>query len=56
MAEKQDGPWPLPVFTHADLNPFNILLRGDKVVGIIDWEFAGWYLHYWDTLPRGLVM
>lgn len=48
MVEMQDGPWPPPVFTHADLNPFNVLLRGDKVVGIIDWEFAGWYPHYWE--------
>lgn len=48
MADMQDGPWPIPVFTHADLNPFNILIRGEKVVGIIDWEFAGWYPHYWE--------
>ncbi|KAG9501957.1 hypothetical protein J7337_007664 [Fusarium musae] len=48
MATKQDGPWPLPVFTHGDLNPFNILVKGDQVVGIIDWEFAGWYPHYWE--------
>ncbi|KAF5547552.1 serine threonine kinase [Fusarium phyllophilum] len=36
MATKQDGSWPLPVFTHGDLNPFNIIVRGDQVVGIID--------------------
>ncbi|RSL83770.1 hypothetical protein CEP51_004304 [Fusarium floridanum] len=48
MAAKQDGPWPSPVFTHGDLNPFNILVRGDRVVGIIDWEFAGWYPCYWE--------
>ncbi|KAM4065193.1 phosphotransferase enzyme family protein [Hirsutella rhossiliensis] len=48
MAAKQDGPWPPPVFTHGDLNPFNILVRGDQVVGIIDWEFAGWYPYYWE--------
>lgn len=44
----QDGLWPPPVFTHADLNPFNILVRDDKVVAIIDWEFAGWYPNYWE--------
>ncbi|QKD61532.2 serine/threonine protein kinase [Fusarium oxysporum Fo47] len=38
----------MPVFTHGDLNPFNILVRGDQVVGIIDWEFAGWYPCYWE--------
>lgn len=48
MAAKQDGPWPPPVFTHGDLNPYNILVRGGKVVGLIDWEFSGWYPHYWE--------
>ncbi|KAI0542835.1 kinase-like protein [Xylaria digitata] len=48
MVAKQDGPWPPPVFTHGDLNPFNIFLRGSRVVGIIDWEFAGWYPSYWE--------
>ncbi|KAK2737298.1 hypothetical protein FQN57_000382 [Myotisia sp. PD_48] len=48
MVNRQDGPWPPPVFTHGDLNPFNILVRGDKVVGIIDWEFSGWYPSYWE--------
>ncbi|KAF4947165.1 hypothetical protein FGADI_10621 [Fusarium gaditjirri] len=48
MVIKQDGPWPQPVFTHGDLNPFNILVRGYQVVGIIDWEFAGWYPYYWE--------
>lgn len=44
---KQDGPWPAPVFTHCDLNPSNILVRGDQIVGIVDWEFSSWYPHYW---------
>lgn len=48
MVAMQDGPWPPPVFTHADINPFNILVRDDKVVAIIDWEFAGWYPDYWE--------
>ncbi|KAF5565910.1 serine threonine kinase [Fusarium napiforme] len=48
MITKQDGSWPPPVFTHGDLNPFNILVRGDQVVGIVDWEFAGWYPYYWE--------
>lgn len=48
MIAKQDAPWPAPVFTHGDLNAFNILLRGTQVVGIIDWEFAGWYPFYWE--------
>lgn len=48
MAAKQDGPWPQPMFTHGDLNPFNILVRGDRIVGVIDWEFSGWYPCYWE--------
>jgi tRNA A-37 threonylcarbamoyl transferase component Bud32 len=54
MAAKQDGPWQSPVFTHADLNTFNILVHGDDVVGIIDWEFSGWYPHYWEYTSNWL--
>jgi aminoglycoside phosphotransferase len=48
MISKQDGPWPQPNFTHGDLNPFNILVREGNIVGIIDWEFSGWYPNYWE--------
>ena len=48
MATMQDGQWPPSVFTHADLNPCNILVHGNKVVSIIDWEFSGWYPDYWE--------
>ncbi|KAL5331421.1 hypothetical protein ACEPPN_000951 [Leptodophora sp. 'Broadleaf-Isolate-01'] len=44
----QDGPWDAPVFTHGDLSSLNILARGDKIAGIIDWETAGWYPAYWE--------
>lgn len=37
-----------PVLTHGDLSSFNILVRNDKVVGIIDWETAGWLPYYWE--------
>jgi len=37
-----------PVLTHGDLSSFNVLLRDDKVVGIIDWETAGWLPYYWE--------
>ncbi|KAK4125673.1 hypothetical protein N657DRAFT_708637 [Parathielavia appendiculata] len=40
--------WLAPVFTHGDVNPFNILVCGNRATGIIDWEFAGWYPHYWE--------
>lgn len=48
MAAAQDKSWPPPVFTHADLNPFNILISGDRVVGLVDWELSGWYPNYWE--------
>jgi len=48
MIVKQDGGWPTLVFTHCDLNPSNILIRRDQIVGIIDWEFSGWYPPYWE--------
>ncbi|KAL2397745.1 hypothetical protein ABEF93_004202 [Exophiala dermatitidis] len=48
MIAMQDEPYPPLVFTHGDLNPFNILVRGAQLVGIVDWEFSGWYPHYWE--------
>lgn len=45
------------VFTHADLNPRNILVdqvvlsdgsRAWGITGIVDWENAGYYPEYWD--------
>jgi aminoglycoside phosphotransferase len=37
-----------PVLTHGDLSSLNILIRDDKVVGIIDWDTAGWLPYYWE--------
>lgn len=37
-----------PVLTHGDLSSFNVLLRDGKVVGIVDWENAGWLPYYWE--------
>lgn len=39
--------WPI-VFTHGDLSRLNILVQGDEVVGIVDWETAGCYPEYWE--------
>ncbi|KAH0443415.1 hypothetical protein CcaCcLH18_01096 [Colletotrichum camelliae] len=36
------------VFTHGDLSSLNVLVRGDDVVGVIDWETAGWLPSYWE--------
>ncbi|EPE33705.1 Protein kinase-like (PK-like) [Glarea lozoyensis ATCC 20868] len=48
MVAHQDREYPHPIFTHGDLHPQNILVRDDKIVGIIDWEFSGWYPNYWE--------
>lgn len=47
LIDFHSGHWPL-VFTHGDLSSLNILTRDDKVVGIIDWETAGWLPAYWE--------
>ena len=36
------------VFTHGDLKPHNILVKGGRITGFLDWESAGWYPDYWD--------
>jgi aminoglycoside phosphotransferase (APT) family kinase protein len=33
---------------HNDLQPSNIIVRNDQIVGIIDWEHAGWF--HWDDV------
>ncbi|KAF9518791.1 hypothetical protein BS47DRAFT_1375256 [Hydnum rufescens UP504] len=35
-------------FTHGDIAPRNIIVRGNKIVAILDWESAGWYPEYWE--------
>jgi aminoglycoside phosphotransferase len=47
IARQENTPSEL-VFTHGDLSSFNVLTSGDEIVGIIDWETAGWYPHYWE--------
>ncbi|CAI0646180.1 unnamed protein product [Colletotrichum noveboracense] len=36
------------VFTHGDLSSLNVLVRDDDVVGVIEWETAGWLPSYWE--------
>ncbi|KAK3695935.1 hypothetical protein LTR37_018230 [Vermiconidia calcicola] len=43
------------VFTHGDLSSLNILVRDDKVVGLVDWETAGWYPAYWEFTTASQV-
>ncbi len=47
LIKQQDGSWPL-VFTHGDLSSLNVLVHGGDIVGLIDWETAGWYPSYWE--------
>ncbi|WEW60771.1 hypothetical protein PRK78_006259 [Emydomyces testavorans] len=37
------------VFTHADIAPRNIMVdEKNRITGILDWEYAGWYPDYWE--------
>lgn len=36
------------MFTHADFNWHNILIRDGQIVALLDWESAGWYPEYWE--------
>lgn len=36
------------VFTHADLNMRNLLVKDGRISGIVDWENAGWFPEYWE--------
>ena len=39
QTERALRPWP-PVFTHGDLHAAHVLVRDDKVTGILDWSEA----------------
>ncbi|KIW14391.1 hypothetical protein PV08_07173 [Exophiala spinifera] len=36
------------VFTHGDLSLTNVVIREGQIVGVLDWETAGWYPEYWE--------
>lgn len=44
--------WPL-VFTHADLNMSNIMLSDDGALWIVDWETAGFFPPWLETIGIG---
>lgn len=46
LVSMQPQEWNGPTFTHGDLSSLNVLVRGDDIVGIIDWETAGWFPSY----------
>lgn len=35
-------------FTHADLNPNNILIEAGRLSGVVDFGCAGYYPEYWE--------
>jgi thiamine kinase-like enzyme len=39
-------------FSHGDLSAHNILVNGNDITGIIDWETSGWYPEYWEYARR----
>lgn len=48
MVDLQDGKAHKICFTHGDINSSNILVKGGKIVGLIDFEYAGFYPEYWE--------
>ncbi|CAK7230044.1 hypothetical protein SBRCBS47491_007453 [Sporothrix bragantina] len=48
MVELQEASDQLPVFTHGNLQPCNIIVSGRQVVSIIGWENAGFFPKYWE--------
>ncbi|KAG6855869.1 hypothetical protein H0H87_009823 [Tephrocybe sp. NHM501043] len=38
------------VFTHGDFAPRNIIMRGDIVAAIVDWEESGWLPEHWELV------
>jgi aminoglycoside phosphotransferase len=38
------------VFTHGDLAPRNIMVDGEEITGILDWETLGWYPDFWEFM------
>lgn len=48
MHREQEGRHLKTVFTHGDVSVSNILVKGGKVVGLIDFEMAGFYPEYWE--------
>jgi Phosphotransferase enzyme family len=43
------------VFTHGDIDLRNVMVKGDKVVALIDWEASGWFPAHWEYLKAHWV-
>ena len=48
MHKEHEGRHLKTVFTHGDVSVSNVLVKGGKVVGVIDFEMAGFYPEYWE--------
>lgn len=38
------------VFTHGDLTQHNIIVKDNKITGLVDWEYAGCHPEYWEYI------
>lgn len=36
------------ILTHNDLGPYNIIVKDNNIVAILDWELSGYYPDYWE--------
>lgn len=36
------------ILTHNDLGPYNIIVKDNNIVAILDWELSGYYPEYWE--------
>lgn len=43
------------VFTHGDIDLRNVMVQGDKVMALIDWEASGWFPTHWEYLKAHWV-
>lgn len=53
--ENKEKPCVRSVFTHGNLTPRNVIVRGAKVVEIRGWEAAGWYPPRWELWSMNIL-
>ncbi|KAK2794292.1 hypothetical protein FQN52_008650 [Onygenales sp. PD_12] len=42
-------------FAHGDLSPRNVMVdEGGHIIGLLDWEWAGWFPEYWEVVRMRL--
>ncbi|KAI0777398.1 kinase-like domain-containing protein [Trametes elegans] len=40
----------VPVLTHGDLAPRNIIVKDNRIAAVVDWESFGWYPDFWEGM------